>query len=173
MKEENIFETSVPGCYELPLAARFLALSGTVDAIVCAGVLIKGEVSRNWGLASLVVLWAFSADLVSHELLWFQTQHFEYISDAVSSGLMSVQLQTSLPVVYGVLNCMDEAQVKARSSGNSNHGYDWGKTAVEMGLLRMEAMNIKAANSEKLGAMGFGKADGLETDKRAPAPRFF
>jgi hypothetical protein len=47
VKEENIFETSVPGSYELPLAARFLALSGTVDAIVCAGVLIKGEVSRN------------------------------------------------------------------------------------------------------------------------------
>ena len=45
VKDENIFETSVPGSYELPLAARFLALSGTVDAIVCAGVLIKGEVS--------------------------------------------------------------------------------------------------------------------------------
>jgi 6,7-dimethyl-8-ribityllumazine synthase len=45
VKEENIFETSVPGSYELPLAARFLALSGTVDAIVVAGVLIKGEVS--------------------------------------------------------------------------------------------------------------------------------
>jgi 6,7-dimethyl-8-ribityllumazine synthase len=45
VKEENIFETSVPGSYELPLAARFLALSGTVDAIVTAGVLIKGDVS--------------------------------------------------------------------------------------------------------------------------------
>jgi 6,7-dimethyl-8-ribityllumazine synthase len=45
VKEENIFETSVPGSFELPLAARFLALSGTVDAIVTAGVLIKGEVS--------------------------------------------------------------------------------------------------------------------------------
>lgn len=52
--EGNIFETSVPGAFELPLAARFLALSGTVDAIVCIGVLIKGE-----------------------------TMHFEYISDAV------------------------------------------------------------------------------------------
>lgn len=47
VKEENIFETTVPGAYELPLAARFLALSGTVDAIVTAGVLIKGEVSDN------------------------------------------------------------------------------------------------------------------------------
>jgi 6,7-dimethyl-8-ribityllumazine synthase len=47
VKEENIFETTVPGSFELPLAARFLALSGTVDAIVCAGVLIKGEVSTT------------------------------------------------------------------------------------------------------------------------------
>jgi hypothetical protein len=45
VKEENIFETEVPGSFELPLAARFLALTGTVDAIVTAGVLIKGEVS--------------------------------------------------------------------------------------------------------------------------------
>jgi 6,7-dimethyl-8-ribityllumazine synthase len=52
--EANIFETTVPGSFELPLAARFLALSGTVDAIVCIGVLIKGE-----------------------------TMHFEFISDAV------------------------------------------------------------------------------------------
>ena len=41
--EENIVETEVPGSFELPLAARFLALSGTVDAIVPIGVLIKGE----------------------------------------------------------------------------------------------------------------------------------
>ena len=45
VKDANVFETSVPGCYELPLATRFLALSGTVDAIVTAGVLIKGDVS--------------------------------------------------------------------------------------------------------------------------------
>lgn len=44
--ESNIFETSVPGCYELPMAAKYLALSGTVDVIVTPGVLIKGDVSR-------------------------------------------------------------------------------------------------------------------------------
>lgn len=47
VKDENIFETSVPGAYELPLAARFLAMSGTVDAICTAGVLIKGDVRVN------------------------------------------------------------------------------------------------------------------------------
>lgn len=85
---------------------------------------------------------------------------------------MSVQLQTSLPIVYGVLNCNNEAQVKARSSGDNNHGKDWGKTAVEMALLRMEALNIKAASTDKLGAMGFNKETTLESSSKK-APRFF
>ena len=88
--------------------------------------------------------------------------HFEYISEATASGLMSVGVSTSVPVVYGVLNCLNEDQVKARSSGDSNHGYDWGKTAVEMALLRADALNIKTSESEQtLGAMGFGKAEAL------------
>lgn len=126
LKECNvteIFETEVPGSYELPLAARLLALSGTVDAIITAGVLIKGE-----------------------------TMHFEYICEAVSSGLMSVGLQTATPVVFGVLTCLNEEQVIARSCGESNHGNDWGKTAVEMALLRREAFG----KGKSGGTMGFG-----------------
>jgi len=146
VKEENIFETSIPGAYELPLSARFLALSGTVDAIVTAGVLIKGE-----------------------------TMHFEYISDAVSSGLMSVQINSNCPVVYGVLNCMNEDQVKARSTGDNNHGYDWGKTAVEMALLRNEALNIASAagKTTKLAEVGFSKPDSDKQDEKVKKPGFF
>jgi hypothetical protein len=102
--------------------------------------------------------------------------HFEYISSSVASGLMNVGLQTQTPVVYGVLNCLDEAQVKARSSGDHNHGYDWGKTAVEMALLRAEALDIKsgAGGADNLASMGFGKADGLEnSEKKNPAKKFF
>lgn len=86
---------------------------------------------------------------------------------------MSVQLQTSLPVVYGVLNCLSEDQVKARSSGDNNHGYDWGKTAVEMALLRNEALNIKASPAQKLEAMGFDKETTLDTKETKKAPGFF
>ena len=102
--------------------------------------------------------------------------HFEYISDAVSSGLMSVQLQTQCPVVYGVLNCMNEYQVKARSTGDNNHGYDWGKTAVEMALLRNEALNIAGGSgkSQKLMDLGFSKVEPVEEEKKATkAPGFF
>ncbi len=77
-----------------------------------------------------------------------------------------------MPVVYGVLNCLNEDQVKARSSGDTNHGYDWGKTAVEMALLRMEALNIKAGTSDKLSALGFSKPTPVEAGKK-PAPGFF
>ena len=68
VKEENIFETSVPGAYELPLAARFLALSGTVDAIVTAGVLIKGDVRTV-----ISCLWTGGISLrVPMKVLWRQ-----------------------------------------------------------------------------------------------------
>ena len=131
--DENIFETEVPGAYELPLAARFLALSGTVDAVICAGVLIKGD-----------------------------TLHFEYICEAVSSGIMSVGLQTSTPVIFGVLTCLDEEQVIKRSTGDNNHGDSWGKTAVEMALLRRDALG-----GGKMTTMGFGTSDAVG-DKAAP-----
>eukprot|EP00934_Nitzschia_sp_Nitz4_P005569 Nitzschia sp. Nitz4//scaffold203_size38902//8428//9296//NITZ4_007657-RA/size38902-augustus-gene-0.47-mRNA-1//-1//CDS//3329541415//5559//frame0 len=126
VKDANIFETSVPGCYELPLAANYLAMSGTVDAIVTPGVLIKGD-----------------------------TYHFEYISEAVSSGLMNVQLGTKVPVIYGVLNCLTEEQVVKRSTADNNHGYDWGKTAVEMALMRLQALNVNPTTPVATGGVGF------------------
>jgi 6,7-dimethyl-8-ribityllumazine synthase len=103
--------------------------------------------------------------------------HFEYISETVASGIMSVQLQTTTPIVYGVLNCLNEDQVKARSTGDSNHGYDWGKTAVEMALLRNEALNIKAGGKDgknKLVDLGFAKVTPLDDKKKTQkAPGFF
>jgi len=111
VKEENIVETEVPGSYELPLAARYMALSGSVDAILPVGILIKGD-----------------------------TYHFEAISDSVSSGLMSVGMQTGVPILFGVLTCMSEEQARVRSIGPGNHGPDWGRAAVEMALLRQSAV---------------------------------
>lgn len=146
--EENIFETSVPGSFELPLAAKFLAMSGTVDAIITTGVLIKGD-----------------------------TMHFEYICDATSKAIMNVGIQTNVPIVFGVLTCLNEEQVKKRSSGDNNHGYDWGKTAVEMALLRADAIGA----ATKPTGMGFGAVTPLSDNKgskgqparREKGPGFF
>jgi hypothetical protein len=85
---------------------------------------------------------------------------------------MSVSIQTQMPVIYGVLNCLNEDQVKARSSGDNNHGYDWGKTAVEMAILRNEALNIKTAAKTKLMDLGFNKATPLDSEKKL-SPGFF
>jgi len=103
----NVVEVEVPGSYELPFATKVLTMSSTVDVVVAIGCLIKGD-----------------------------TMHFEYIADAVSKGLMKVQLEQMIPVVFGVLTCMTEAQAVERSSGDGNHGLSWGDAAVEMALLR-------------------------------------
>jgi len=138
VEDANIFETEVPGAFELPLAARFLAMSGTVDAVICVGCLIKGD-----------------------------TQHFEYISDSVSTGIMSVGLQTSTPIVFGVLTVNDEQQARDRAFGPNNHGISWGKTAVEMALLRQSALG-----QGKKGTLGFGDKVELDADGKTKTSSF-
>ena len=138
VEEGNIFETEVPGAFELPLAARFLAMSGTVDAVVCVGCLIKGD-----------------------------TMHFEYIADTVSSGIMNVGLTTSTPVVFGVLTVNDEQQARDRAFGPNNHGISWGKTAVEMALLRQSALG-----QGKKSTLGFGEKVSLDAEGGGKAGSF-
>lgn len=68
--------------------------------------------------------------------------HFEYIADAVSHGLMRVQLDTGAPVVFGLLTVLNEEQGLMRAGIGSgekkghNHGEDWGSAAVELGIKR-------------------------------------
>jgi 6,7-dimethyl-8-ribityllumazine synthase len=82
------------------------------DAIIAIGVLIKGE-----------------------------TMHFEYIADAVSHGLMRLQLEGNIPVIFGLLTLLSDEQglMRAGIGGSSgkeghNHGEDWGSAAVELGV---------------------------------------
>ena len=64
--------------------------------------------------------------------------HFEYIADATSHGLMRVQLDLGVPVIFGLLTVLTEEQGKARAGllggGTHNHGEDWGYAAVELGV---------------------------------------
>lgn len=86
------------------------SLQTPFDAIIAIGVLIKGE-----------------------------TMHFEYIADATSHGLMRVQLDLSVPVIFGLLTVLTEEQGQARAGligGKHNHGEDWGNAAVELGVKR-------------------------------------
>jgi 6,7-dimethyl-8-ribityllumazine synthase len=76
VKEENITITSVPGSYELPFGTRTIHQHNPTkfDAYIAIGTLLKGE-----------------------------TMHFEYISEAVSHGLMRLQEQINKPVIFGLL----------------------------------------------------------------------
>jgi 6,7-dimethyl-8-ribityllumazine synthase len=107
VKKEHVTILRVVGAYELPYAASRLIQNHSVDAVVALGCLIKGE-----------------------------TMHFEYIADAVATGLMKLNIETDTPVMFGVLTCLTEEQAAVRSTGEHNHGYGWGMAAVEMGLLK-------------------------------------
>lgn len=81
----------------------------------------------------------FSAAIAIGTLIKGSTSHYEYISDAVTHGLMRVQLDTGVPVIYGVLNCLTEEQALQRAGighdeAGHNHGIDWGAAAVELGV---------------------------------------
>jgi 6,7-dimethyl-8-ribityllumazine synthase len=78
----------VPGSFELPLAAAELARSGRYAAIVCIGVVIRGE-----------------------------TPHFEHVAREAAAGIRQVSLETGVPATFGVLTTFDEAQAWARAGG--------------------------------------------------------
>jgi 6,7-dimethyl-8-ribityllumazine synthase len=94
----------VPGCFELPLAARRLIDTGHFDAVVALGVVIRGE-----------------------------TPHFEYVAGECSRGLMDVQLSTRVPIGFGVLTTNTLAQAEERADpARGDKGYDAAVAALSL-----------------------------------------
>jgi 6,7-dimethyl-8-ribityllumazine synthase len=116
----------VPGAFELPVVARELALSGAVDAVICLGAVIRGE-----------------------------TGHYDFVAGECAAGLQRVQLDTGLPVVFGVLTTDTIDQALDRSEdGPTNKGCEAALTALQTAhLLRSIA---KAAKGQPV---GFSAAD--------------
>jgi 6,7-dimethyl-8-ribityllumazine synthase len=103
-KEENITILSVPGAFEIPLAAKQLCLSGKYCGVICLGAVIKGD-----------------------------TAHFEYISEAVAHGLMKLNLEMDIPVSFGVLTCYnDEQAIKRSSDDEHNKGREAADAVIRM-----------------------------------------
>ena len=107
--EDDLESWWVPGSHELPLACRWAAESGRFDAILAFGVLIRGE-----------------------------TEHFRLVAEATTQGLMRVALDSSVPVLNGVLAVHDAEQAAARTGGPlGNRGAEVALAAVQMaGLAR-------------------------------------
>lgn len=102
--EEEIAIAWVPGAFEIPLIAKKMANSGTYDAIICLGAVIRGA-----------------------------TPHFDYVSGEVTKGVAQVSMASEIPVIFGVLTTDSIEQAIERAGTKSgNKGYDAAITAIEM-----------------------------------------
>jgi 6,7-dimethyl-8-ribityllumazine synthase len=82
----EVFE--VPGAFELPLAASYVARTGRFAGIACLGAVIRGE-----------------------------TDHYDFVCAEAARGIMRVSLDTGVPCAFGVLTCENMEQALARSGG--------------------------------------------------------
>lgn len=104
VREKNIETHWVPGAFEIPLMARLMAVSHRFDALVALGAVIRGE-----------------------------TAHFEYVAGPCAEGIMQVQLETLIPIGFGVLTVENIDQAAARSrADDTNKGYEAAQVALDM-----------------------------------------
>ena len=105
----KIIQLSVPGAYEIPLAAQSLLDSGC-DGVVTLGAVIRGE-----------------------------TTHYDYVCNAVERGCSQLQLEYKKPVVFGVLTTENGEQALARSGGSKeNKGKECVEVLFEMLQMQMD-----------------------------------
>lgn len=100
---QDINFLQVPGAFELPLAAK-VAIESGADAVIALGVVIRGE-----------------------------TPHFDYVCKAATDGLTSLQLETSIPIGFGLLT-VDTLQQALDRAGLAGSKEDKGKEAVQAAL---------------------------------------
>lgn len=108
----------VPGAFEVPLAARRVAATCGVDAVVCLGCLIRGA-----------------------------TPHFEYIASAVAHGIVEASAATDVPMSFGVLTTNSVEQALERAGpGPDNKGREAALAAIEMATLQRAARAVAGAS---------------------------
>lgn len=102
--DEHIVLRSVPGSFELALAAKYLIECAMVDAVICLGCVIQGE-----------------------------TRHFDFICSGVTEGIMKVTIETGVPVSFGVLTTQNQQQALDRAGGiHGNKGNEAAIAVLKM-----------------------------------------
>jgi 6,7-dimethyl-8-ribityllumazine synthase len=101
----------VPGAFELPLGAQ-IAIKDGAEVVIALGVVIQGD-----------------------------TPHFDYVCDAATSGLTRVQLDSSVPIGFGLLTVANEQQALDRA-GLPGSKEDKGAEAVEAAIT-MKRLSLK------------------------------
>ncbi|HEV3154059.1 MAG TPA: 6,7-dimethyl-8-ribityllumazine synthase [Candidatus Baltobacteraceae bacterium] len=105
VRDEDVVVYYVPGCFELPLAAkRLIESDDRLDAVVALGVVVRGE-----------------------------TPHFDYVAGECSRGIMTVQLATGVPIGFGVLTTENLEQAEERADpARGDKGYHAALAAVSL-----------------------------------------
>ena len=102
--DDNITIAYTPGAYEIPLIAQKFAESKNYDAVISLGVIIRGE-----------------------------TPHFDYIASEVAKGIAQINLQTGVPVIFGVQTTDNIEQAIDRAGAKQgNKGFEAAMSAMEM-----------------------------------------
>lgn len=105
---ESVERHTVPGAFELPLAALYLAETGRYDGIACLGAVIRGE-----------------------------TDHYDFVCAEAARGIQDVQLDTGVPCAFGVLTVENMDQAIARTGGGKrDQGAHAAKAVMHMATLR-------------------------------------
>ncbi len=108
VSEQDVTVVWVPGAFEIPMAARAMAVTGRYDGIITLGAVIRGE-----------------------------TAHFEHVAGQCAAGIQESQLSTGVPIVFGVLTTENVEQALERSGEDGNVGEECARTVLEMAdLLR-------------------------------------
>ena len=108
--DAEIDEFTVPGAYELPMAAKLCAETGRYDGVVCLGAVIRGE-----------------------------TDHYDYVCGEAAAGIARVSLDTGVPCAFGVLTVENMDQALARTGDGKRHqGEDAAHAVLRMAALRRE-----------------------------------
>ena len=98
---------TVPGCFEIPLAARKLITGSDYDGIIALGVIIRGD-----------------------------TPHFDYIAGETARGIMNVQLTTGIPIGFGILTTENMEQAEERADPKRmDKGYEAAIAAVTVAAI--------------------------------------
>ncbi|MGL6095958.1 MAG: 6,7-dimethyl-8-ribityllumazine synthase [Fimbriiglobus sp.] len=101
---DRVDTVKVPGSYEIPLIAQKLGATGKYAAVICLGCIIRGD-----------------------------TDHYDHVAGAATSGIAQAALACGVPVIFGVLTCDTLEQAIHRAGAKAgNKGFEAAVTAVEI-----------------------------------------
>ncbi|MBS3910162.1 MAG: 6,7-dimethyl-8-ribityllumazine synthase [Actinobacteria bacterium] len=107
LDEGDVHVAWTPGAFEVPLIAKKLAESGRYDAIICLGAVIRGS-----------------------------TPHFDYVAGEVAKGIARINLDSGVPVIFGVVTTDSiEQAIERAGTKHGNKGWQAAVSAIEMANL--------------------------------------